>query len=150
MRSLLCLLLLSPLAGQGAAGHSWPDVALRTELGSDSLAQVQLAPSGCWDELLLGAGPRDLQAKQGRTAQATVEVWGIAFRETPREEAFSFQQRSFLKSLARAFEQPPPSHGTIELMALMLSDPGHPEKLDLTKVQSMQDRFNRVPHGKLP
>jgi hypothetical protein len=83
-------------------------------------------------------------------AEATVEVWDLAPSELGRAVTFSLFMATFRGSLSRAWELPPPSHQAIELTELMLSDPSNPQKLDLTKVQSMQERFNRLPPNGSP
>lgn len=45
---------------------------------------------------------------------------------------------------------PPPKHQALELSEIMQNDPSTPQKLDLTKVKSMQDRFNRNPPNGSP
>jgi hypothetical protein len=85
-----------------------------------------------------------------RAAEATVEVWDWAFQESRRGSAFSLYLGTLSQRLSRALALPPPSHGSLELSELMLSDPGHPQKLDLIKVKSLQDRFNRLPPNGSP
>jgi hypothetical protein len=76
-----------------------------------------------------------------------VEVWDFAYRESPRREAFTLYLKTLQERLSLAFEQPPPKHQALELGEIMSSDPSHPEQLDLTKVQSMQERFNPPPRA---
>jgi hypothetical protein len=52
--------------------------------------------------------------------------------------------------LSKAWELPLPSHQSLELSEIMLSDPSSPQKLDLTKVKSLQDRFNVLPPNGSP
>jgi hypothetical protein len=143
---LLCLLLAPALAAQGPGGWG---LDLRTELGTEPTAQIRLAPPGCWDGLLLGATRPVKPARRG-VAGATVEVWDLADRAALRREAFSLYLGALRDRLSRALTLPPPSHGRIELSELMGSDPSQPQKLDLTKVKSMQDRFNRLPPNGSP
>ena len=145
MRLLSCLLVLLPLVAQESAGLPGTNPGFRSRFESDPLTQVQLIPPGSWEGLLLHASLRPLPTPQRRAGQATVEVWDLAYHETPRQEVFSLYRKDLRKSLTRALAQPPPRHGAIELGELMLSDPGHPERLDLTRVQSLQERFNRPP-----
>ena len=145
MRLLTCLLVFLPLAAQDATGLPVASQGFRSRFERDSFTRVLLVPPGCWEGLLLDAALRPPPAPQRRAGQATVEVWDLAYRESPRQEVFSIYRKDLRKSLLRAMAQPPPRHGAIELGELMLSDPGHPERLDLTRVQSLQERFNRPP-----
>jgi hypothetical protein len=78
-------------------------------------------------------------------AEAMVEVWDLLPPGSPRHEAFGVFLGSLRERLSRAWLVPPPTHQAIELSEIMANDPGTPQKLDLTKVKSMQDRFNRLP-----
>ncbi|WLT31216.1 hypothetical protein [Geothrix sp. PMB-07] len=122
---------------------------LRTELGSDSAARIQLAPHGCFEGLILGAVSRTAPTA-ARTGQATVEVWDLLPPASPRREAFALYLATLRERLSRAWLAPPPSHGFIELGEFMLSDPSSPQTLDLTKVKSMQERFNQLPPNGSP
>ncbi len=145
MRLLSILLVCLPLAAQEVAGLPEVHPGFRSRFDTDPLTQVQLVAPGCWEGLQLSAARPPLPAPQRRTGQATVEVWDMAYRETPRQEAFSLYRKDLRKSLTRALAQPPSSHAAIDLGELMISDPGHPERLDLTRVQSLQERYNRPP-----
>lgn len=125
-----------------------PTLDLRTELGSDSASRIQLAPRGCFEGLILGAAARPTTT--GRTGQATVEVWDLLPPASPRREAFALYLTSLRERLSKAWLAPPPSHGFIELGEIMLNDPSSPQKLDLTKVKSLQDRFNPLPPNGSP
>ncbi|WP_243317570.1 hypothetical protein [Geothrix paludis] len=118
---------------------------LHTDLGTDPIVHLRLVQPGCWDSLVLHAAPRALRTPQRDPAEATVEVWDLAYRDTPRREAFTLTLKALRDRLVRAFAAPPPSHGKIELSELVSSDPSNPQQLDLTKVQSMQERFNPPP-----
>jgi hypothetical protein len=74
-----------------------------------------------------------------------VEVWGLVPPETPRQAAFALSLDTLRERLSRAWLAPPPVHGAIELSEIMAASPTEPQKLDLTKVKSMQERFNRLP-----
>lgn len=145
MRALPCLLLPTLLAAQEAR----PLLDLRTELGADPLGRIVLAPPGCWDGLVLGAARSAKPVRRG-AAGATVEVWDLAYRETPGHVAFGLYLEDLRARLSRGFAAPPPSHGKLELAELVGSDPSSPQKLDLTKVKSMQERFNRLPPNGSP
>lgn len=150
MRTLLCTLFLaSSLTAQGPGGVDL-FLDLRTELGLDPAAQIRLAPPGCGDGLILSAASQPVRPKQRRPAEATVEVWDRALRESPQHEAFGLYHITLRQRLSKALELPPPSHGFIELGEFMASDPGSPQKLDLTRVQSMQQRFNQLPPNGSP
>ena len=145
MRALACLLLPALLAAQ----EPGPALDLHTELGTDPHARIRLAPPGCWDGLLLGAARPVKPARRG-VAGATVEVWDLALREAPDRATFGLYLEGLRSRLARGFAAPPPSHGKLELAELVGSDPSSPQKLDLTKVKSMQERFNRLPPNGSP
>lgn len=141
----LCLTL--PLAAQGPGALS---LDLATLLGTDPADQLQLAPRGCWDGLVLGQATQPPRPETRRMGEATVEVWDLALVPSPRAEAFSLYLGALRERLSRALQVPPPSHGTIELGDFMAADPGSPQKLDLTRVKSMQERFNRLPPAGSP
>jgi hypothetical protein len=90
--------------------------------------------------------PKSIQ----RTGEATVEVWDLLPPPSPRCEAFDFFMAPLRDHLSKALALPPPSHQAIELNQFMLSDPSQLQKLDLTKVESMQERFNRLPPNGSP
>ena len=75
-----------------------------------------------------------------------MEVWDLAYRESPRREVFSLYLKVLRERLSVAFERLRRATA-LELSEMMFSDPSHPEQLDLTKVQSMQDRFNPPPRA---
>ena len=140
MRLLSALLLLTPLVAQEAG--SGP------RLGSNPLEQIRLAPPGCWDSLVLHAAPRAQEVRL-RTGQATVEVWDLAPRES-RAQSFSFYLDTLRQRLSRGFQAPPASHGAIELSEIMQEGTTSPQKLDLTRVKSLQERFNQLPPNGTP
>lgn len=148
MRLLCCLLFPAFLAAQ--SGPVDLSLDLHTGLGADPLAQIRLAPAGCWDGLVAGMAARPAKPAARTPAGATVEVWDLAYRSLPRREAFGLYLDGLRERLSRAFTAPPPSHGALELSDLVSSDPSNPQKLDLTKVKSMQDRFNRLPPNGSP
>lgn len=144
MRTLICLLLLAPsLAAQAAEG-----LDLRTDLGTDPVTQIRLVTPGCWDGLILGRTTRPARPEPRRPAEATVEVWDLALREAPRQRSFDLYLGTLRERLSRALVLP--KHQALELAEVMLSDPSNPQKLDLTKVKSMQERFNKLPPNGSP
>lgn len=145
MRAFACLLLPALLAAQ----EPDPILDLRTELGTDPHARIHLTPPGCWDGLLLGVARPVKPARRG-VPGATVEVWELALREAPDQATFDLYLEDLRSRLSRGFAAPPPSHGKVELVELVGSDPSSPQKLDLTKVKSMQERFNRLPPNGSP
>ena len=140
MRRLLSSLLLSPCLTAQEVGN----LDLHMELGGPT-EQIRLVASGCWDGLILGATARPLKPSRREPAGATVEVWDLAYRESPRRETFTLYLKTLRERLSVAFELPPPKHQALELGEFVLSDPSHPEQLGLTKVRSMQERFNPPP-----
>lgn len=150
MRVLLCLLLPWCLSAQAPLPRPELTLDLHTALGSEPFSGLRLAPRGCWDGLLLGTRAQPAPPPRRRSAEATVEVWDLALREAPNSLTFSFYLGTLRQRLSKAFEQPPPSHQAIELGDIMLNDPSQPQKLDLTKVMSLQDRFNRLPPNGSP
>ncbi|WP_257314069.1 hypothetical protein [Geothrix fuzhouensis] len=142
MRGLLSSLLLSSCLTAQEVGK----LELRTELGVPT-EPVHLVMPGCWDGLILGITAKPLKPSRREPAGATVEVWDLAYRESPRHEVFTLYLKALRERLSGAFELPPPTHQALELGEFMSSDPSHPEQLDLTKVQSMQERFNPPPRA---
>ena len=67
-----------------------------------------------------------------------------------RSETFGFYLSNLRARLSRALAVPPPKHQALELNEIMFSDPGNPQKLDLIKVKSLQERFNRLPPNGSP
>lgn len=141
MRLLSALLLLTPLVAQ--------EVAPGLRLGSNPLEQIRLAPPGCWDSLVLHAAPRSQEPRLRTAGQATVEVWDLAPREA-RAQSFSLYLDTLRQRLSRGFQAPPASHGALELSELMQEGTTSPQKLDLTKVKSLQERFNQLPPNGTP
>jgi hypothetical protein len=82
--------------------------------------------------------------------EATVEVWDLLPPDSPRRDSFARYLRLLQERLSKALAQPPPTNHAIELSEIMASDPSQPQNLDLTKVKSMQERFNRLPPNGLP
>lgn len=150
MRVLFCLLLPVLLTAQGKEAGRNLELDLRTDLGSDPARQLRLAPPGCWDGLLLGTVPRPVKQLRRGVPGATVEVWDLASKDSERAASFALYLEGLKKRLSKAMEVPPPNHGTLELGDFMQSDPTQPQKLDLTKVKSMQERFNQLPPNGSP
>lgn len=150
MRTLICLLLTGFLASQEAPRVPLPALDLRSELGADPAAGLCLAPRGCWDGLVLGIRSRHPSQVQIRSGQTTVEVWDLLPPSSPRQEGFALYATTLRERLSKAWLAPPPPHGAIELSEFMFTDPASPQKLDPTKVKSMQERFNRMPPNGSP
>jgi hypothetical protein len=140
------LLLASSLLAQAPEAYV---LDLEGHLGDEAASQIQFAPPGCFEGLMVGA-LRPTPPKVLRPGEATVEVWDLALRDDPVQE----RQRLFLRSLqahtAQALQFPPPSHGALDLAAFMTSNPARPQLLDLSRVRSLQDRFNRLPPNGSP
>ena len=150
MRALTCLLLSCCLAAQEAASIPIRTLEMSTELGTDPATRIHLAPSGCWNGLILGAAVRPAPPTRRGGAEATVEVWDLLPPSSPRQEAFWLYQTTLRERLSKAWLAPPPSHGFIELGEIMQNNPSEPQKLDITKVKSMQERYNRMPPNGSP
>ncbi|NWJ41738.1 MAG: hypothetical protein HXX12_12300 [Geothrix sp.] len=150
MRPLCCCLFATILVAQDPGAAQALPLKVRTGLGSGPTTAIELAPPGCWDGLLLSASLRPAPPPRRRGAEATVEVWDLLPPSETRREAFSLYLGGLRERLSRAFTQPPPKLQALELGDIMQSDPSQPQKLDLTKVKSMQERFNRLPPSGLP
>ncbi len=150
MRILIGLLLPGLLTAQEPVPATGSPMALRKSLGVMPDALIQLAPPGCWDQLILGSVFQPAPPARRGLAEATVEVWDVALRESTREAIFGFFLGTLRQRLSRAWELPPASHQALELSEIMLGDPSSPQKLDLTKVKSLQDRFNALPPNGSP
>lgn len=150
MGLLPCLLL--PLALASLEPRPVPELGpgLQSELGRDPMTKIRLAPTGCWDGLILGAVARPSPPSRKRTAGATVEVWDLLPPSRPRAEVFALYLESLRERLSKAWLSPPPRHGAIELAEIMANDPAAPQTLDLTKVKSLQERFNQLPPNGSP
>ena len=123
---------------------------LSTNLGSDPLAEIRLVQPRHWRGLSRIVAALPVKPTRRGPAEATVEVWDLAPLDFGRAATFSLYLDTLRRSLTRAWEAPPPSHQAIELAEFMFSDPSNPQKLDLIKVQSMQQRFNRLPPNGSP
>lgn len=145
------LFLALALAAQGEPGlHLDLRLDLRTALGTEPQDQIRLAPRGCWDGMVLGNRARTPGPTRRVTGEATVSVWDLLPPDGPRGETFGLYLGTLRERLSRALALPPPVHGALELSEFMGSDPGQPQKLDLQKVKSMQERFNRLPPAGSP
>jgi len=149
--ALLSLLLSLPLSAQAQ-----PPSALRldfkTFLGRDPLSQIQLNYPGCWDGLLLGAkAPHRITSKRGQ-AGATVEVWDLLPPESPRQETLRLFRSDLAQRLARAFAAPPADNAQVDLAILMgcVAAQGNAAGVDMTMVQSLQERYNAMPPNGSP
>lgn len=131
--------LLGLLATTAPAQGTFP-------LGTDPAAQVQLAPPGCWDALVLGTS----RARPAGRGEATVEVWGFLEPEGERASRFRAHAGDLKQRLQRAWTLPPPSHGQLDLADFMAVEASRPQKLDLGRVKALQDRFNRLPPSGSP
>lgn len=150
MGLLPCLLLPFALVIQEPRPAPALVLDLGSDLGTDPMSRIQLTPAGCWNGLILGAVARPMPPDRKRAGEATVEVWDLLPPSRPRAEAFTLYLDALRERLAKAWLAPPPSHGFIELAEIMANDPSSPQKLDITKVKSMQDRFNRLPPNGSP
>ena len=148
MRILISLLLPLGLAAQGTGVDL--NLDLRTRLGSDPLAGIALVLPGSWNGPLQGRTTAPLKQTRRGTPGKTVEVWDFALRESPLDTGFRLLQSELREKLNRAWEVPPAKHQSLELNDFMQSDPSRPQDLDLTRVQSMQERFNRLPPSGSP
>jgi hypothetical protein len=146
MRAFLSLLLPLSLSAQGAG----LDLDLRTRLGSDAAAGITLVPPGSWHGLLLGSTAAPVKQTRRSTPGKTVEVWDFALRESVLDTGFRLLKTDLREKLNRAWELPPPTHQSIELWEFQASDPSRPQELELDRVKSMQERFNRLPPSGSP
>jgi len=138
-----CLGAQDPATGQSFA------LDLRTPLDQEPTSLIHLVPTGCWDGLLLSRLHAPSPGRRDR-AEATVEVWTLLPPSSPRQEAFGLYLNVLRERLSRAWLAPPPKLQSLELSEIMLSDPSQPQKLDLTRVKNLQDRFNRMPPNGSP
>lgn len=130
-----------------------PVLDLRTGLGQNPRDLICLAPEGCWNGLVLGADPklpRPESTHRKRSGEATVEVWDLIPPSRPKAEAFALYLESLRERMSKAWLSPPPTHQSIELGEFMQSDPSNPQHLDLTRVKSLQERFNQLPPNGSP
>lgn len=157
MRVLIALFsLASALPAQDQAGSRlWLD--LNATIGSDPAAQIHLAPTGCWEGLLMsvrsGTTPSNSSnpaapSRRRRMAQATVEVWDFALpEESLRHEAFRLFREDLLLSIKENWRFAPPTHGQIDAA---IRGGGNGAGSDMAMVQSLQQRFNQLPPNGSP
>lgn len=150
MAVLPCLLLPWLLICQEPGSPPEPRADLHASLGEDSLTRIQLAPAGCWDGMLLGMAKASQAPAPSRSGEATVPVWDLLPPASQRRESFALYLATLRARLSKAWQAPPPSHQAIELSEFMAIESSSPQKLDQTKVKSMQDRFNRLPPSGSP
>lgn len=154
MRIIIALVAFAfALAAQSQAGpHLW--LNLNTDIGSDSMAQIRLAPKGCWEGLLLSVAaaaapqPPAPSSRRGRVAETTVEVWDVVFQETRFQETFRLFRDHLLQSIQQNWQFAPPSHGRID--ASIRARDGSGAGTDMAMVQSLQQRFNALPPNGSP
>ena len=114
------------------------------------LPGIALVLPGSWNGLLLGRATAPLKQTRRSTPGKIVEVWDFALRESPLDTGFRLLRSDLQEKLNRAWEVPPAKHQSLELSEFMQSDPSRPQDSDLTCVQSMQERFNRLPPSGSP
>lgn len=153
-----CLVAQVPLSPAGLeinpVGILWmgaPD-SFRLLKGSPpegpSVFGIRLVPSEQWDGLQ-PYGLRHLPTAQHRPTEATVEVMEMQFKESPRSMAFGVFLGILRQGLAKTMEYPSPGFGALDLAEQMLSDPAHPEALDLARARSLPERLPGRPSGRL-
>lgn len=123
---------------------------VHTKLQSDPATQIHLVPTGCWTGLMLSATthPTCVSPSRRRLAEATVEVWDVAFREISRQETFRLFKEALFLSLRTMWRFAPPSHSRID--AAIRAGNGSGAGTDLSMVQSLQQRFNGLPPNGSP
>lgn len=149
MRPLPWFLTPAFLAAQMPATEP-PSLGGRAPLGSDPAARIQLVPAGTWAGLMLSATARPVLAlpSRRRTLEATVEVWDVAFRETPRQETFRLFREALLQSIRSIWRFAPASHARID--AGIRAGDGRGGGTDAAMVRSLQKRFNPLPPNGSP
>jgi hypothetical protein len=153
MKPLVFLFLAPALWGQQAQGLSQP---FTSPFGQDSFPSLELAPTGRWEGLLLsvteGAAATVQKPKASKrrrqVPEATVEVWDFAYQEPPAQETFRLFREQLLLSIRSNWRFAPPSHGRIDLAIRGGGTAGMGS--DMAMVQSLQQRFNRLPPSGSP
>lgn len=153
MLRLSWFLTPSLLAAQapGAAPPTEPALEARMPLGADPAAQIRLVPPGSWAGLMLSAAAKPAAppaSRRRRVAEATVEVWDVAFRESPRQETFRLFREALIQSIRGIWRFAPPSHARID--AGIRAGDGRGGGTDAAMVRSMQQRFNSLPPNGSP
>ena len=141
----LVLLLLAP-----ALGAQQP---FTSSLGQEPVTRIDLAPAGCWEGLLLSArqgvsvpSQKPKASERTRIPEATVEILDFAYQETRAQETFRLFREQLLLNIRENWRFAPPSHGRMDLAIRGSGLPGKGN--DLAMVQSLHQRFNRLPpHG---
>lgn len=157
MRALIALIPLAStlLAQDMPRPRLWLD--LSTTISSDPTAKIHLVPDGSWKGMLKSmtsghaASNSRIPAtpsRRHRRAEATVEVWDFALpEESLRHESFRLFRGDLLLSIKRNWPFAPPSHGQIDAA---IRGGGNGTGSDMLMVQSLQQRFNRLPPNGSP
>ncbi|WLT31217.1 hypothetical protein [Geothrix sp. PMB-07] len=151
MRPLPWILAPAFLTAQAPGAMEAPTLDVRPQLGIDPAAQIQLVPAGSWAGLMLSVTTQPIHppaSRRRRVAEATVEVWDVAFRETPRQETFRLFREALIQSLRGIWRLAPPSHSRID--ASIRAGNGSGAGTDTAMVQSLQQRFNSLPPNGSP
>lgn len=120
-------------------------------MDEDPASRIRLAPKGCWEGLLLRSTlPSPPVCK--RKNEAIVEVWDVAFHETPRQETFRLFRDALLLDIAQALALPMASYAQQDLAIIggYVARHGSAAGVDNVVVQSLQNRFNSLPPNGSP
>lgn len=151
MRRLLCLLFPVFLSAQEGGQGLGLTLNLKTALDEDPTSRIRLAPKGCWEGLLLRSASPSPPARK-RKNEAIVEVWDVAFQETPRQATFRLFRDALLQDIARALALPLASYAQQDLAIIggYVARHGSAAGVDNVVVQSLQNRFNALPPNGSP
>ena len=151
MRRPLCLLLPVLLSAQEGGQGRGLTLNLKTALEEDPASRILLAPKGCWDGLLLRSTAPSPPVRK-RKNEATVEVWDVAFHESPRQETFRLFREALLLDIAQALALPLTSYAQQDLAIIggYVARHGSAAGVDNAVVQALQNRFNALPPNGSP
>lgn len=147
----ISILVPTMLVAQDPGGVRTLLLDRRTALDEDPASRILLTPRGCWEGLLLRSASAAPSA-QKRKNEATVEVWDVAFHETPRQTTFRLFRDALLRDIAQMLALPLASYAQQDMAIVggYLARHGSAAGVDSVMVQALQSRFNALPPNGSP
>ncbi len=120
-------------------------------MDEDPASRIRLAPKGCWEGLLLSSTSATPPTRK-RKNEAIVEVWDVAFHETPRQTTFRLFRDALLQDIAQALALPLASYAQQDMAIVggYVARHGSGAGVDNVMVQALQNRFNALPPNGSP
>jgi hypothetical protein len=154
MRKLIFLLLFPIVLFAQRQTVEKPVLNFNTTLGTDPVSQIHLVTPGCWNGLMMATTgtvlTSNLPNKKSnshlhRIPEATVEVRDFLFEEPIDKQTFRLFMKDLLLCIKQNWQFAPATHGQIDA-AIRANGGG----TDMAMVQSLQQRFNRLPPNGSP